>query len=593
MFQFKNLSIKKRLNIVTIFLFVASLGLGVFVFLSLKQIENMEYVAFQIGAMEKYTLELRKSEKDFLLIDASNEEFFEKGTCLSIEKFNADYDSIIRIFNGLGSNRFFKGNHWEDTIIDLKSKFATYRSSFIEVTNAVNKKGFKGYGVTGEMRAIIHEVEEKLGQYAGVYQLKADMLMLRRREKDFIIRKDKKYLDKFEKDLDQFKQHIERSAVGDKDNLIIALDKYHEVFKKVVEHTEEVGFSLSEGLMGVMKAQFESAEPQEKTLIEYTRSELLKRQERVNVFLFIIQGVVLIVIFISLRVVAQSIIKSVRKARLIVRKLSEGDFTINVEHHRNDEMGQLLNHLASMIERIKGIITNVIEVSTSVESTSQELSVSSQELHANSNIQSRYTKEVADDIRKMSKTVYENNENAAKTSSIATETLKNVNSGSSVVEDSSASLKVVLEKIKVIDEIARQTNLLALNAAVEAANAGDHGKGFAVVASEVRKLAERSREAAREIGDVSQESAKINEEVLRLFQNISNDVSQTSELVSGISASTSKQVDRADRISEAAAQLSGVAQSTSGTAKQTSAGAQLLAGKSETLKELVDFFKIK
>jgi methyl-accepting chemotaxis protein len=86
---------------------------------------------------------------------------------------------------------------------------------------------------------------------------------------------------------------------------------------------------------------------------------------------------------------------------------------------------------------------------------------------------------------------------------MATKASKEAAEGGDAVTQTVAAMKQIAQKISIVDDIAYQTNLLALNAAIEAARAGEHGKGFAVVAAEVRKLAERSQEAAKEIGDLA------------------------------------------------------------------------------------------
>ena len=195
-------------------------------------------------------------------------------------------------------------------------------------------------------------------------------------------------------------------------------------------------------------------------------------------------------------------------------------------------------------------------------------------------------------MEEMSSNIVQSADNAMETEKIALQAAQYAEEGGRQVQDTVKAMKDIAEKISIIEEIARQTNLLALNAAIEAARAGDAGKGFAVVAAEVRKLAERSGAAAKEIGERSASSVDVAEKAGRMLNKMVPDIRKTAELVQEISAASKEQSAGTAQINQAISQLDLVVQQNASSAEEVSSTAQELAGQAEQLQGIMHFFKL-
>jgi methyl-accepting chemotaxis protein len=152
------------------------------------------------------------------------------------------------------------------------------------------------------------------------------------------------------------------------------------------------------------------------------------------------------------------------------------------------------------------------------------------------------------------------------------------------------AMKDIAGRITIIEEIARQTDLLALNAAIEAARAGEHGKGFAVVASEVRKLAERSRTAASEIGRLSGSSVAVAEQAGAMIARLVPRIRETAKLVQEIAAASDEQNTGAAQVNKAVSELDQVIQQNAASSEKMAASAEELSGQADQLQSSIAFF---
>ncbi|MBU4192384.1 MAG: HAMP domain-containing protein [Pseudodesulfovibrio sp.] len=291
-------------------------------------------------------------------------------------------------------------------------------------------------------------------------------------------------------------------------------------------------------------------------------------------------------------IIARTITAPVSLSMQFARAMAEGDMTRDIPIEQNDEVGRLAAALNEMVSRLRSVVTDVQIASGNVTAGAEELASTSQTLSQGATQQAAGVEEISSSMEQMAANIRQNAENAAETEKIARSVSSDAEEGGRAVGQTVSAMKLIAEKISIIEEIARQTNLLALNAAIEAARAGEHGKGFAVVAAEVRKLAERSGTAAGEISELSSSSVQVAEKAGTMLNKMVPDIQRTASLIQEISTASHEQDAGASQINRAIQDLDTIIQQNASVSEETASNAEEMSAQAEQLQESISFFKL-
>lgn len=368
----------------------------------------------------------------------------------------------------------------------------------------------------------------------------------------------------------------------------------------------------------IVRAKINMLSDELNKLIEDSKNGLLDNRGDVQKFEGAYRGLIA-----GLNQMLDAVILPVQEGTRVLEVMSTGDFTPRITSDYKGQHRLIKDSVNRLGDSVGRIILDVTDAVQATASASNQISSSTEELAAGSQEQSAQTSEIASAVTQMSATIVETTKHAGDASDNAKEAGTIANEGGKAVQDtidgmsriatvvSRAAVVVqelgkgseqIGEIVQVIDDIADQTNLLALNAAIEAARAGEQGRGFAVVADEVRKLAERTTKATKEIAVMIKRIQNDTKEAVVSMNEGTKEVEVGKELAEKAGSSLRQIIDASDRVvgiitqvaaaseeqSSAAEQISKNIESISNVTHESAVGTQQIARAAEDLNRLTD-----
>jgi methyl-accepting chemotaxis protein len=342
--------------------------------------------------------------------------------------------------------------------------------------------------------------------------------------------------------------------------------------------------------------------------------------EKAQLIMLVMTGIAIVIGAVTAIKITKSVSTPLKAAVSALNNVADGDFAFKVEERflrSKDEVGDLARAVEKMVEKVGAVLKKIAISAETLASSSQQLTASTdQSAQASSQVAQSITEvahgaaqqmnsanESTDVVKEMSAGLDQAAKNTTAVAGVTEQTARSAKDGSTIVRQAVAQMASIQQSsllvadtvdklngrsqeigqiIDAISGIAGQTNLLALNAAIEAARAGEQGRGFAVVAEEVRKLAEQSQEAAKQIAEIINEIRSDTDQAVLAMNDSVKDVKAGTEIVNNAGNNFEKIVELVTDVSTQVEDISVAVQQMAGGSKQIVESVQKIANVSRT-----------
>lgn len=618
MSQLRKLSIKQRLFINGGALVIAMAIMLLILFYQGAQLTSLARTQQLVEQISADVLMFRRHEKDFM---ARTELKYQ-------QRLNDHYQLMQQHITELDA--LLQRHDIDQAPLRTFSGYtASYQQKFNQLVESQQRLGLDAQsGLIGDLRQTVQQLEERLDQL-GQDNLTILVLQLRRAEKDFLLRKDMAYAERFNT---LFPQLLLQTGTDSTSRALA--EQYNQSFAALVNAMRQMGLSETEGATGEMRGAIHSTETSLKELEQQTtkaiNDSVSSTQQLALAIFIIVLGTVLILVALTSRSILRPVMEVCQAIGLI---RANNDFRMRVAVAGNDEMTTLAVDFNAMLGDFQDLIKTVNQALEMLDTATNELARSTADTSRGMQQQQSETDMVATAVTEMGATINEIAGNTEMTASKAEATNQNAQSGRAEVQQTVQRINALSDRLQqatnvvaelekdsktigsvldVIRGIAEQTNLLALNAAIEAARAGEQGRGFAVVADEVRNLAMRTQESTRQIETIvhglqgrtsnivqviqgcrqeGSDSAQQANVAMQLLSEITQDVTNIMDMTTQIAAAIEEQSHVAAEVNKNVVKIRDLSDETYGHARHNAAISEEVAQQAANLHQSVDRFQ--